>query len=755
VSLFRDFYGLVVAKRHGLGPNGRHPTPSPMLIDPTHIKADSWDPSGNVILSARLRINRSIRGFALPPQCTRGERRKVESVVANALCRLTGELKGRYFPLAKMAAADRDDLVIDKMLFTPPDSQYCQSSRIGRDWPDGRGLYMTDDKSVLVWVNEDDHLRVVALQPNADLKTLITKTQYLMTELSNALKQDKADFLIDQQFGYITSSPSNWGTGLHVSVVLRVPNLATLLAFKPLAKTPRATQQPDDKATALLAALGLYISPAPDGRFGDAAADGALDVGNIAKAGMTEDEILEVVGEGVKQLIAWEAMLDKEGGSAAVQDEVRKVTQRGFKRPEPKAKAEKVEKVEVPPKEQPKKDAEAPTEKEEPKELPIEKKETREPDHGPADVAAAPSATAGGQAVRDILKAHPELAEKYKGVKSRNDFTLEMATKCGIEDASPSSDAAVGCVVGDEESVSLFRDFYGLVVAKRHGLGPNGRHPTPSPMLIDPTHIKADSWDPSGNVILSARLRINRSIGGFALPPAMDAKERAATEQLLGDGLSGLTGEVAGQYHRLAEMSPEFRQQFVDEQQLFSSPTSPYFQTTKMGEGWPDGRGFFLSTSREVLAWVNEDDHLKLMVIKKGGDVKAVVTLMREAVTQLDTYLASKDASFIVDEQFGHITSCPSMWGTGLKLSLLMKLPHLAALSSFPPSAIAHMGVRVRPEPSGEGLFDVTNARAMGASEADIISEVANGVERLIQWEQGMAKGDASKVQQDIQELNG
>mmetsp|Transcript_14983 Transcript_14983/g.35704 ORF Transcript_14983/g.35704 Transcript_14983/m.35704 type:complete len:554 (-) Transcript_14983:107-1768(-) len=352
----------------------------------------------------------------------------------------------------------------------------------------------------------------------------------------------------------------------------------------------------------------------------------------------------------------------------------------------------------------------------------------------------------------EVLMERQDLYYRYRTTVTNTGFTFDQCIQCGLDCAD---EGILGCVVGDEESVSLFRDFYGLVVAKRHGLGPNGRHPTPSPMLIDPTHIKADSWDPSGNVILSARLRINRSIGGFALPPAMDAKERAATEQLLGDGLSGLTGEVAGQYHRLAEMSPEFRQQFVDEQQLFSSPTSPYFQTTKMGEGWPDGRGFFLSTSREVLAWVNEDDHLKLMVIKKGGDVKAVVTLMREAVTQLDTYLASKDASFIVDEQFGHITSCPSMWGTGLKLSLLMKLPHLAALSSFPPSAIAHMGVRVRPEPSGEGLFDVTNARAMGASEADIISEVANGVERLIQWEQGMAKGDASKVQQDIQELNG
>ena len=62
-------------------------------------------------MSSRVRTGRSIRGLALPPFCTRAERRTVEAVVVKALDNLGGELKGKYYSLATMTEAQQDQLI--------------------------------------------------------------------------------------------------------------------------------------------------------------------------------------------------------------------------------------------------------------------------------------------------------------------------------------------------------------------------------------------------------------------------------------------------------------------------------------------------------------------------------------------------------------------------------------------------------------------------------------------------------------------
>ena len=60
------------------------------------IGGDDMDPE--FVLSSRVRTGRSIRGLALPPHCTRAERREVEKIVVEALDTLTGSLQGKYYP---------------------------------------------------------------------------------------------------------------------------------------------------------------------------------------------------------------------------------------------------------------------------------------------------------------------------------------------------------------------------------------------------------------------------------------------------------------------------------------------------------------------------------------------------------------------------------------------------------------------------------------------------------------------------------
>ena len=88
-----------------------------------------------------MRTGRSIRGLCLPPACSRAERREVERVVVDALSRLKGEYKGKYYPLATMTDKEQEQLIEDHFLFDKPVSPLLLCAGMARDWPDARGLW--------------------------------------------------------------------------------------------------------------------------------------------------------------------------------------------------------------------------------------------------------------------------------------------------------------------------------------------------------------------------------------------------------------------------------------------------------------------------------------------------------------------------------------------------------------------------------------------------------------------------------------
>ena len=54
------------------------------------------------------------------------------------------------------------------MLFDEPD-RFLRDAGGARDWPEGRGVYISENKRFIVWVNEEDHLKIISLQPQGKL----------------------------------------------------------------------------------------------------------------------------------------------------------------------------------------------------------------------------------------------------------------------------------------------------------------------------------------------------------------------------------------------------------------------------------------------------------------------------------------------------------------------------------------------------------------------------------------------------------
>lgn len=81
-QVFAELFDPVIDERHGGYPKTAiHPTD----LDSSKLKGGQFD--GKYVLSSRVRTGRSIRGFSLPPSCTRAERREVEKVYqASSIC---------------------------------------------------------------------------------------------------------------------------------------------------------------------------------------------------------------------------------------------------------------------------------------------------------------------------------------------------------------------------------------------------------------------------------------------------------------------------------------------------------------------------------------------------------------------------------------------------------------------------------------------------------------------------------------------
>jgi arginine kinase len=139
--------------------------------------------------------------------------------VVEALSNLDGDLAGTFYPLEGMSQEVSQKLIDDHFLFKKGD-RFLEACNLNRDWPSGRGIFHNDDKTFLVWVNEEDQLRIISMQPGAGIKEVFDRLCRAAKKIEEYMK-----FSHDKHLGYITSCPTNLGTAMRASVHIRLPKL--------------------------------------------------------------------------------------------------------------------------------------------------------------------------------------------------------------------------------------------------------------------------------------------------------------------------------------------------------------------------------------------------------------------------------------------------------------------------------------------------------------------------------------------------
>ena len=127
-----------------------------------------------LIVNRRLEVSRNI-GYPLLPNLPYEDKREIERKVQVTLQAISSKYGGLYYPLADLPVHIKSALQFRDLLPDKGDRS-CEMAGINRDWPSGRGVYCNEDFSLVIWVNQQDHLKIIANECNGgDLNGLFGK----------------------------------------------------------------------------------------------------------------------------------------------------------------------------------------------------------------------------------------------------------------------------------------------------------------------------------------------------------------------------------------------------------------------------------------------------------------------------------------------------------------------------------------------------------------------------------------------------
>merc|ERR1712029_404625 len=290
---FADVFDPLICEYHGLPADFKHVSD----MDPAKV-------NGNInpeipVHSVRIRVGRSIQGFGLSPGITKQQRIGVEKLVSTALKRLQGDLAGNYYPLTGMDERVRQQLVDDHFLFMSGDPNL-KVAGMERDWPEGRGIFHNEAKTFLVWVNEEDQLRIISMQKGGDVKGVFSRLARGIQAVGDSVMAESGKgFLLDERLGFLHSCPTNLGTGMRASVHIDLPGWTK-------------------EGLGALKARCEELNVQPRGTRGESGGQTGVtyDISNKHRLGYSEVQLVQTMIDGVNTLFAEDLALQKKHGMA-------------------------------------------------------------------------------------------------------------------------------------------------------------------------------------------------------------------------------------------------------------------------------------------------------------------------------------------------------------------------------------------------------------------------------------------------------
>jgi protein arginine kinase len=235
-------------------------------------------PHADIVLSTRVRLARNLQGHAFSARVRDAEREQIFDEVRRAFDR-TAVKEAIALDLAALTPLSRR-VLLERHLISRElagDAEHVPAR--------GSGLLVGPRDAVGVMVNEEDHLRLQVLLSGLRLRDAFQRVDRLDEDLGGQLA-----FAYHQEFGYLTSCPTNVGTGLRASILIHLPGL---VLTKEIGRILQGISQVG------LTFRGLYGE-------GSEVVGNFFQISNQTTLGRSEEDLIEHLEKIVGQVIQYE-----------------------------------------------------------------------------------------------------------------------------------------------------------------------------------------------------------------------------------------------------------------------------------------------------------------------------------------------------------------------------------------------------------------------------------------------------------------
>jgi protein arginine kinase len=248
--------------------------------------------------------------------------------------------------------------------------------------------------------------------------------------------------------------------------------------------------------------------------------------------------------------------------------------------------------------------------------------------------------------------------------------------------------------------------------------------------LDDLTHASGE-WlrgtGPESDIVISSRIRLARNLAAFPFTNRASGYQKAEIETLLRDRIAKVELDPKLGYLSVPGLSTLERQLLV-ERQLISRELA----------GADGPRGVAVTPQETVSLMVNEEDHLRLQVMRSGFALDEAW----QHIDKMDDLLEQQKISYAFSEEFGYLTACPTNVGTGMRASVMLHLPALEHTKQIEKvfRALQKINLAVRGL-YGEGsrasghFYQISNQVTLGKSEQGILNEIHGVIPQIITYE--------------------
>jgi protein arginine kinase len=246
---------------------------------------------------------------------------------------------------------------------------------------------------------------------------------------------------------------------------------------------------------------------------------------------------------------------------------------------------------------------------------------------------------------------------------------------------------------------------------------------------------------PESDIVISSRIRLARNLADFPFIRRCNAYDKGTIEQSLRakfehvDGLSHLL------YLDVAKLEKVDRQ-FLVERQLISRELAD-------SEG---ARSVAVDPNEQFSVMVNEEDHLRIQLMKSGLDLQSAWMQINEIDDRIESCV-----DYAFHKRLGYLTACPTNVGTGMRVSVMMHLPALVitqqidkVFRSLQKISLAVRGLYGEGSQAMGDFYQISNQITMGRSEDQLITQVGDVVPVLIDYERRARDFLVHKSQKDL-----